>query len=75
MDHVISLTLCVDNDAFGITYDEQATEVARILRHAATKIESNPKYLDPFSGIGLCLNDLNGNRVGVITPNELPLLH
>lgn len=73
MDHVINITLCVDNDAFGITYDDQAAEVARILRHAADRIESNPDYINPFSGTGLCLNDINGNRVGIVTPNVLPL--
>ena len=73
MDHVISITLFVDNDAFGITYDDQAAEVARILRHAADRIESKPSYIDPYSGVDLCLNDINGNRVGVVTPNVLPL--
>ena len=73
MDHVINITLCVDNDAFGITYDDQAAEVARILRHAADRIEANPSYIDPYSGTGLCLNDINGNRVGHITPEILAL--
>lgn len=73
MDHVINITLCVDNDAFGITYDDQAAEVARILRHAADKIEANPSYIDPYSGTGLCLNDINGNRVGHVTPEILAI--
>jgi len=73
MDHVINITLCVDNDAFGISYDDQAAEVARILRHAADRIEAKPSYLDPYDGFDLCLNDINGNRVGIVTPNVLHL--
>lgn len=73
MDHCINITICVDNDAFGITYDEQAAELARILRHAAKRIEANPSYIDPYNGTDLCLNDINGNRVGIVTPNVLPL--
>ena len=73
MDHVINITICVDNDAFGVTYDDQAAELGRILRHAADRIEANTDYIDPYSGVWLCLNDINGNRVGVVTPNVLPL--
>jgi len=50
MDHCINITICVDNDAFGETYDEQAAELGRILRHAAKRIEANPSYIDPYSG-------------------------
>jgi len=73
MDHVINITICVDNDAFGMTYDDQAQELGRILRHAADRIEAKPTYIDPYSGIDLCLNDINGNRVGVVSPTVLPL--
>jgi hypothetical protein len=73
MDHVIDITICVDNDAFGVTYDDQAQELGRILRHAADCIEAKPTYIDPYSGIDLCLNDINGNRVGVVSPTVLPL--
>ena len=73
MDHAINITICVDNDAFGVTYDDQAAEVARILRHAADRIEARPSYIDPTSGIGLCLNDINGNRVGHVTPEILDI--
>lgn len=71
MDHVLDLTLCVDNDAFGDTYEEQAQEVARILRNLATRLEGNPSYLDPHSGVLACINDVNGNRVGHLTPKVL----
>lgn len=73
MDHCINITICVDNDAFGETYDEQAAELGRILRYAADRIEYRPAYLNPNSGITLCLNDINGNRVGHVTPEILPL--
>jgi hypothetical protein len=73
MDHCINITICVDNDAFGETYDEQAAELGRILRHAAKRIEANPSYIDPYCGTNLCLNDINGNRVGHVTPEILSL--
>ncbi|MDA0268990.1 MAG: hypothetical protein O3A14_19015 [Cyanobacteria bacterium] len=73
MDHVINVTLCVDNAAFGDSYPDQAAEIARIFRDAADRIEAKPSYIHPFSGIDLCLNDINGNRVGIVTANVLPL--
>jgi hypothetical protein len=73
MDHYINITICVDNDAFGDTYDSQAQELGRLLRHAADRIEAKPTYIDPYSGIDLCLNDINGNRVGVVAACVVPL--
>ena len=73
MDHFIKISLCVDNAAFGDTYSEQAEEVARILRYAADRLQGNPSYLDPYSGVDLCLNDVNGNRVGFITTEALAI--
>ncbi len=73
MDHCINITICVDNAAFGETYEEQAAELSRILRHAAKRIQENPNYINPYDGIDLCLNDINGNRVGVVSPTVLPL--
>ena len=73
MDHYIKISLCVDNAAFGDTYHEQAAEVARILRYAADRLQGDPSYLDPYSGADLCLNDVNGNRVGFITPEVLAI--
>ena len=74
MDHVIEMIVCVDNDAFGVTYEDQATEVSRILRDAAAAIEAKPhRYLDPHSGFQLCLNDANGNRVGSIKATILEI--
>lgn len=71
VDNVLDLTLCVDNAAFGDTYEEQAFEVARILRDLASRIEAKPYYLDPKSGTLACVNDINGNRVGHLTPKAL----
>jgi hypothetical protein len=73
MDHYIKISLCVDNAAFGDTYSEQAAEVARILRYAADQLQDDTRYLDPYSGVDLCLNDVNGNRVGFITPEVLAI--
>jgi hypothetical protein len=73
MDHAINLSICVDNAAFGDTYQDQAAEVARILRHAADRLEECPDYLDPYSGQMLCLSDANGNRVGHVTPEILEI--
>ena len=64
MDHAVNITICVDNDAFGVTYDDQAHELANILRKLAVKLENNSAYLDPTKGITPTLNDTNGNRVG-----------
>ena len=71
MDHIVDLTICVDNAAFGETYEDQAHEMARILTNAAESLLRNPAYLDPRSGHMLCLNDSNGNRVGHVTPKIL----
>lgn len=72
MDNVIDITICVDNDAFGIDFEDQSIEVARILRDAAKRIEANPqRYLDPCSGYSLCLKDSNGNRVGSVTTSRI----
>ena len=71
VDNVLDLTLCVDNAAFGETYEEQALEVARIFRELANRLERNPAYLDPKSGVMASINDLNGNRVGSLTPKAL----
>ena len=73
MDHYIKISLCVDNSAFGDNYHEQAAEVGRILREAAEALETTPSCLDPCSGVSLCLNDVNGNRVGFITPEVLAI--
>jgi len=71
MDHCINITLLVDNDAFGITYDDQAQEVSRILRDLADRLEANSRYLDPCYGQYPTLNDSNGNRVGSFIPTIL----
>jgi hypothetical protein len=73
MDHCINITLLVDNAAFGITYDDQAQEVSRILRDLADRLEADSRYLDPRYGQYPTLNDSNGNRVGSFTPTILPL--
>ena len=73
MDHAIEILICVDNDAFGTTYDDQAQELGRILREAADNICANPNYINPCSGIMLCLNDANGRRVGSVTPTILDI--
>ena len=71
MDHCINITLLVDNDAFGITYDDQAQEVSRILRDLADRLEADSRYLDPRYGQYPTLNDSNGNRVGSFIPTIL----
>jgi hypothetical protein len=73
MDHVIDLTICVDNAAFGDTYAEQAEELARIFRVLADRLVASPFYLDPTSGVLLSIHDINGNRVGSLTPSVLAL--
>ena len=62
MDSIISINICVDNAAFGVTYDDQAAEVARILRDAANRMERGPGELDE----GFPLRDFNGNTVGTV---------
>lgn len=71
MDHTLDITMCVDNDAFGITYPEQAQEVARILRNIAQRIESEPDLLDPYKCPGFSSNDINGNRVASVRTSIL----
>jgi hypothetical protein len=73
MDHAITLSICVDNPAFGINYQDRAAEVARILRHAADRIQEDPCYLNPSYGFRLGLNDANGCRVGHVTPEILDI--
>ena len=61
MDHTVEISISVDNEAFGITYEDQAIEVGRILRQLADQIEANPEkhYQQPVR-----ILDLNGNVVG-----------
>lgn len=73
MDHIINISICVDNDAFGETYDEQAVEVSRILKKLADLLEVNSDYLDPSYGYFPTLKDSNGNRVGSFTASPLPI--
>ena len=73
MDHIINISICVDNDAFGDTYDEQAVEVSRILKNLADLLEVNSSYLDPSYGYFPTLKDSNGNRVGSFKPSILPI--
>lgn len=73
MDHIIDISICVDNDAFGDTYDEQAAEVARILKNLADLLEVNSDYLDPSYGYFPTLKDKNGNRVGSFKASALPI--
>jgi len=73
MDHFINISICVDNAAFGDTYDEQAAEVSRILKNLADLLEVNSSYLDPSYGYFPTLKDSNGNRVGSFAPSILPI--
>jgi hypothetical protein len=52
-----SLTVEMDNAAFGDCDQEAAEELARILRKVANRIESNP--IEPGA-----IMDINGNKVG-----------
>jgi hypothetical protein len=72
MDHCINITLLVDNDAFGVTYDDQAQEVGRILRNLADRLEADSRYLDPRYGQYPTLNDSNGTRVKLIAAEPVP---
>jgi hypothetical protein len=63
MDHSIEISISVDNDAFGITYADQANEVARILDELSDKLVNRPKHLSLASD-SLNLKDINGNTVG-----------
>ena len=53
-----TLTIETGNDAFGSSVGERNSEVARILREAADRIERGDHYGD------FTLRDYNGNRVG-----------
>jgi hypothetical protein len=63
MAHSIEISISVDNDAFGITYTDQANEVARILDELSDKLVNHPKHLSLASN-SLNLKDINGNTVG-----------
>jgi hypothetical protein len=65
MDHSIEISISVDNDAFGITYTEQAIEVTRILDELSDKLINHPEYLSSDFG-SLKLKDINGNTVGFL---------
>ena len=64
MDHLIRLTICTDNGAFGTTFEDCAAETARILRTLADRLEQEPRYMDRTFGCFPVMNDINGNRVG-----------
>lgn len=63
MDHCIEISIAVDNDAFGITYQDQANEITRILDELSDKLSANPEHLSLASD-SLKLKDINGNTVG-----------
>jgi hypothetical protein len=51
MDHCINITICVDNDAFGITYDEQ---LLSSLAFSGT-LQSGSKPIPPTSILTVAL--------------------
>jgi len=63
MDHSIEISISVDNDAFGITYQDQANEITRILDDLSNKLNNHPEHLSLASD-SLKLKDINGNTVG-----------
>jgi len=63
MDHSIEISISVDNDAFGITYQDQANEITRILNDLSNKLNNHPEHLSLASD-SLKLKDINGNTVG-----------
>jgi len=71
MDNIIDITICVDNDAFGIDYADQAQEVSRILQSMAQRIEEDPDLLDPTKCAGFSASDRNGNRVAICTAKRI----
>jgi hypothetical protein len=68
MDHTVEISISVDNDAFGITYEDQSIEVGRILRKLADLIERNPGIHYQQT---LYLFDCNGNTVGQCSTSTL----
>lgn len=72
MDSIVSLSVCVDNDAFGATYQSQAEELARIFRDLADRIIEAPEILEPsgFSSVLSIIRDANGNTVGHLTTGK-----
>lgn len=63
MDHSIEISISVDNDAFGITYQDQANEITRILDDLSNKLNNHPEHLSLASD-SLKLKDINGNTIG-----------
>lgn len=63
MDHSIEISISVDNDAFGITYQDQANEITRILNDLSDKLNNHPEHLSLASD-SLKLKDINGNTIG-----------
>ena len=62
MDTQLTITIGLDNAAFGTTFADRAEEVCRILNDLAHKYSEDPeKYLD---GEQFSVKDLNGNTVG-----------
>lgn len=72
MDTVVSLSVCVDNEAFGATYESQAKELARIFRDLADRIIEAPEILElsRFSSVLSIIRDANGNTVGHLTTGK-----
>ena len=67
MDNLVGVSICIDNDAFGHTYESQAHELARIYRELANRLEASPAaILDPYDTNvpNFGIRDLNGNLVG-----------
>lgn len=64
---MFSLQFSMANEAF----DEPATEIARILRHVARRVENGELPDGDDTGFGMPVKDINGNTVGQwkVTPD------
>ena len=63
---MLNLIIATGNSAF--QDGQRGTELARILRDLAAQIEMHGDNPD---GIDLCIRDVNGNRVGGMTLEEI----
>jgi hypothetical protein len=64
----LTITINTDNDAFGRSKSQIASEVGRILVNLTTNLREDPAMLN-YSDV-TSLRDINGNTVGQVTYKE-----